>query len=197
MAGVTGSGWWVAFALALGTGCNPFDAFAECAYRSIPLESVDVDVEARRDSFLGDHAGTLTWARTETTTTLLVRISPSLRPIVARSDCDGELDGFAIPLDIAVSSDDGLVAFQSQHELRLDETGTFETVSPAAIVAELSFESLKAAGVTPPDWVSNFSPLLRVPLSEPELTPDSGTVTDEVGPHDARRTVVLGVIEFP
>ena len=180
------------------TACNPFDGFAECDYRNIPLDSVEVDANAASEVLLGDYTGTLTWTQTGVVTSLLVTVARSdEKTIVAKSDCDGKLDGFMVPLRISATSDDGLVATEREHEVTLDESGAFERISPQVIEGAVSFDALKAEGTTPTDWVSNFSPRLRLPLSFPDLLPQDGTVAAEVGPDDNRMTFVLGAIKFP
>jgi hypothetical protein len=188
----------VVWALSGATACNPFEGFAECDSRNITLDSVNVDANAASDGLLGDYTGALTWTRTGMATSLLVSVARSdARKIVAESDCDGKLDGFTVPLRISATSDDGLVAIEREHDVTLDESGAFKAISPPAIEGAVSFSALKAEGITPAEWVSNFSPSLSLPLSVPDLIPQNGTVAAEVGPFDNRMTVVLGEIEFP
>ena len=179
-----------------GAACNPFAGFAECGYQNITLDEGDVDVEAKSEALLGDHSGTLTWTRTGTTTSLLVSIARSEDPITAESDCDGNLDGFHVPLVGSVTSDDGLVAIEVQMGAQLDEQGELESIPPA-IGGSVDFDTLKAAGVTPPEWISNFFPLLKIPLSVPGVTPQGGAISVEHGTFDNRMTTVLAEITFP
>ena len=178
-------------------GCNPFDAFAECDDNNIRLEDVAVDVESASEASLGDYTGTLTWTLTQRATSVFVRVARSdEKPISPNTDCDGNLDGFTVPLRVLVESDDGLVALNREHTLALDAVGAFKSISPPAIVGPVSFEALKAQGLTPSGWVSNFSPSLRLPLEVPGLTPQSGVVAAETGPRENRSIFVLGELQF-
>jgi hypothetical protein len=199
MGSVAGFRVLMGLVMALGSGvaCNPFDAFAECDYQNITLDEVDVDVDAKSEALLGEYPGTLTWTRTGDTTSVLVSIARSDDPITAESDCDGNLDGFEVPLALSVTSDDRLVAIEGGGPVaRLDEHGEVESI-PTAVGGPVSFDALKAAGITPPEWISNFFPVLMIPLSAPGATPQDGNISVEHGTSDKPMTTVLAEITFP
>lgn len=198
MGAVSGARLWAVLALSLTSACNPFAGFGDCASREIELKDVDVDVDAATERALGKHTGTLTWTRPGRSTSLFVEVARSeAEPAYGDSNCDGELEEIVVPLRITVESDDGLVATEQKHYLSLDLAGAFKSLSPPATGGAVSFDELKAQGITPADWVSNFSPVLSLPLSEPDLRPQAGAVTADIGGPSARMTVVLGEVTFP
>jgi hypothetical protein len=186
-------------------GCNNLvdiwsaggDSGGECPDRVPVDEAHSADVAAMAKSFSGDYMGTLTWNRTGATSPLAVSVARLERePITQNQDCSGNLQGYTIPMKVSVSSGDMLVMPNDNAiTLRVDSSGAFESMDSSGFEGDVDFETLKAAGITPPEWGKGFYPKIHIPFGDGNLTPLDGTVSAPEG--YGGKEVVLGSVTFP
>jgi hypothetical protein len=180
----------------LSSGCF-LQAGAECDTGTPPLDTkMAAAAETAARAFTGDYDGTLTWTRTGATTPIHLAVTRSAeKSIEGMADCNGTTDGFMVPMKLSVNSDDGLVQpSEVQAALQLDLSGAFVWKNPDGFSGDVSFDALKAAGLTPPEWGANFFPKVHIPFHERDLKPLDGTVSV---PGTTRQEVVLGTVHFP
>ena len=193
-------GWCFALGLAC---CNPFAAFAECdnapARNVAPGEVAEgVDVYASVAVAFNEYHGDLVWSEPGDRSKLVVTTEPGPTPAVTTSDCDGAFDGFVVPAQATLVSDDGFVNLVRPFWMHLNRDGEISPIENVVVDAYLDFEALKAAGETQKGWVSGFEPRLKLTLVAPEMKPQNGEVlVEEQLGQPKSHFVSIGSITFP
>lgn len=193
-------GWCLALGLAC---CDPLAGFVECENgpdREIaPGEVAEgVDVDARVAVAFNHYQGELVWSETGDRSNVVVTTERGTMPSHLTSDCDGRFDGFVVPAQATLVSDDGFVDFTCPFFIYLDREGKISKFEPAICGGFLDFEALKAAGETPWAWISGFDPRLAVTLVAPEMKPQNAEVlVDEALGGGKSHEVSIGSLTFP
>jgi len=193
-------GCWGALGLAC---CNPLAGFAECengADREIaPGEVAEgVDVDASVAVAFNQTQGELVWSETGDRSKLAATTERANMPAHFTSDCDGRFNGFVVPAQATLVSDDGFVDFTCPFFISLDREGKISNLEPSVCGGALDFEALKAAGETPWAWVSGFDPRLAVTLVAPAMKPQNAEVlVDEALGGGKSQQVSIGSLTFP
>jgi hypothetical protein len=182
-------------------GCfNPIDRLAGCDGEGGPQQvdeaTAPIDIAAVAKSFSGDYTGTLTWSRTGATTPLAVSVARLEREPATeeKENCNSDkIDGYTIPMKVSVSSGDTLVMPPDlKVDLSVDTAGAFKKSFPNSFQGGLDAEALKAAGLSSPEWGSNFFPVVGLSFGAHDLTPQGGSVADQFD-HEK----MLGTVTFP
>lgn len=183
--------------------CNPLAGFVECdngPSREVAAGEVfeGVDVDARVAPAFHETHGELVWSETGDRTQVVVTTERGSKPASTTSDCDATFNGFVVPAQTTLVSDDGFVDFTCPLFFRLDREGKISEAAPASCGGYLDFEALKAAGETPSAWISGFDPKLVVTLLAPEMKPqDAEVLVDEALGAGKSRQVSIGSLTFP
>jgi hypothetical protein len=185
----------VVAALVASSSCiaNPW---AECNEEKlvVPGETVGgVDPALSVAPLLGSHPGTLTWSVAGRSTAFHLEIDrDAAAPIPAPLDCDNSVIGFDVDVTDRIRTDDGLVdETGAGFKVRIDPGGRQAHLVPLRYY--VSFEKLRAAGVTPPAY-SDSRVDIAFPISN--LAPGNGSVRlmwSDPSPH----TTVIGDLVFP
>ncbi|MEO8903772.1 MAG: hypothetical protein ABI488_15820 [Polyangiaceae bacterium] len=139
------------------------------------------------------------WSETNDHSGVVVSTERSADPASRLTDCDGNFEGYGVPLETRITSDDGLIrGGPLGFSLRLDRQAQVTSLKEQSFTLDLDFEQLKAAGETPDRWISGFSPKLTLILVPPEMNPqDAEIVVDEPTSSTSSRSVTIGSLTFP
>jgi len=132
-----------------------------------------VDVDARVAVAFNESHGDLVWSETGDQSQLIVTTEQGPWPAFVTTDCDGQFDGFEVPAQATLVSDDGFVNLVMPFRIYLNRNGEISRLEDLVVDTSLDFEALKAAGETPKAWVSGFDPRLKITLVAPEMKPQN------------------------
>jgi hypothetical protein len=182
--------------------CNPFEGFYECESDPAqvdPGEVVEgVDVYASVAVAFNEYHGDLLWSETGDRSTLVVTTKQGETPALTAPDCRGEFDGFTVPAQATLVSDDGLVNLEWPFRIAVNRDGEVSPSQNVLVDTALNFEALKAAGEIPKYWGAGLVPQLKLTLVAPEMKPQNAEVLVKVYHGDGTSPFYsIGSITFP
>jgi hypothetical protein len=157
-----------------------------------------VDVYASAAVAFNEHQGDLVWSETGDRSKLVVTTERAPMPATVTSDCRGEFDGFEVPAQARLVSDDGLVNLVGPFLIYLNRDGEISRLENVIVDSTLDFEALRAAGEVPKGWTSGPAPRLKVTLVAPMMKPQNAEVLAEIYQgNGTSKFYSLGSITFP
>jgi hypothetical protein len=168
----------IATALVL-PGCI-WESFGECEFSSRPLaqgEPVNgVSPDLVVEPLLATHTAALDWTLPQQSTSLAVEVSRTGAARLETADCPGgDVERhFELPAEVRVTSADGVISHVRRLDISLDSQGNIERLEPIAI--PLSYEELRAAGLTDPRTISGPSVRFSLHLDAATLAPEDSTI---------------------
>jgi hypothetical protein len=176
----------------LADGCSDTDEPVTIG-RDMSLDGVSPDrLLAPR---LISHDGTLTWNRSGASTPFHVVLERGPGSAQTTVDCDGRRTGFSVPATVSIRSGDGLVAGSQSISIAIDIHNQIESVQ--GLVFDLSFATLMAAGLTPPDIISGPQVEYDLTLQAVDLAPVASPISMLSYENGAERSSALGSVAFP